>query len=228
MKIFTIGFTKKRAQEFFESLRDAGAKRVVDVRLNNVSQLAGFAKRHDLAYFLREICDVDYVHVPSLAPTKEILDAYRKQRGTWEQYEERFMALMARRRIEDALDPALLDGACLLCSEHRPHHCHRRLVAEYLRERWGGIEIEHLVTGGRSPSSTRSPTATDTEPLIPKDAEQKTEPVRTIHHTESGHSVDRAQLLRSERVRKIISEVADKLKVPRTVESRGTTSKSTS
>ena len=146
MKVFTIGFTKKRAQEFFESLRDAGAKRVVDVRLNNVSQLAGFAKRHDLAYFLREICDVDYVHVPRLAPTKEILDAYKKKRGSWQEYEERFMALMARRRIEDILDPTLLDGACLLCSEHRPHHCHRRLVAEYLRERWGDIEIEHLAS----------------------------------------------------------------------------------
>ncbi len=149
MTIFTIGFTKKRAQEFFGSLRDAGVERVVDVRLNNVSQLAGFAKRHDLAYFLREICDVDYVHVPSLAPTREILDANKKGQGSWEEYEERFLALMARRRIEDTLDPALLDGACLLCSEHRPHHCHRRLVAEYLRERWGGIEIEHLGLGGR-------------------------------------------------------------------------------
>lgn len=149
MRIFTIGFTKKRAQEFFESLCDAEVKRVVDVRLNNVSQLAGFAKRHDLAYFLREICDVDYVHVPSFAQTRTILEAYKKGQGSWEEYEERFLALMARRRIEDTLDPAFLDGACLLCSEHRPHHCHRRLVAEYLRERWGGIEIEHLGSGAR-------------------------------------------------------------------------------
>lgn len=144
MKVFTIGFTKKRAEEFFGMLRDAGARRVVDVRLNNVSQLAGFAKKHDLAYFLRQICNVDYIHVPSLAPTKDILDAYKKHRGTWEEYEKRFYALMERRRIEDEIDPDVLDGACLLCSENRPHHCHRRLVAEYLSERWGNIDIEHL------------------------------------------------------------------------------------
>lgn len=144
MRILTIGFTKKSAERFFGMLRAAGARRVVDVRLNNVSQLAGFAKKNDLAYFLRQICGVDYTHVPSLAPTKDMLDTYKKKRGTWEDYERRFVDLMAERRIEEKIKPETLEDACLLCSEDQPHHCHRRLVAEYLRERWGGVQIEHL------------------------------------------------------------------------------------
>lgn len=144
MRILTIGFTKKSAERFFGMLRAAGARRVVDVRLNNVSQLAGFAKKNDLAYFLRQICGVDYTHVPSLAPTKDMLDTYKKKRGTWEDYGRRFVDLMAERRIEEKIKPETLEDACLLCSEDQPHHCHRRLVAEYLRERWGGVQIEHL------------------------------------------------------------------------------------
>lgn len=144
MRILTIGFTKKSAERFFGMLRAAGARRVVDVRLNNVSQLAGFAKKNDLAYFLRQICGVDYTHVPSLAPTKDMLDTYKKKRGTWEDYERRFVDLMAERRIEEKIKPETLEDACLLCSEDQPHHCHRRLVAEYLRERWGDVQIEHL------------------------------------------------------------------------------------
>ena len=145
MRIYTIGFTKKSAERFFGLLRDSGAKRIVDVRLNNVSQLAGFAKRDDLTYFLERICGVRYVHCPDLAPTKEMLADYRKGRSSWEHYEERFNDLMAARRIEETIDPAVIEDGCLLCSEDRPHHCHRRLVAEYLRERWGGeAEITHL------------------------------------------------------------------------------------
>ena len=144
MKILTIGFTKKSAQRFFEALTKAGAKRVVDVRLNNVSQLSGFAKKNDLAYFLDQICHIDYRHVPALAPTKEILDGYRKKGGSWDDYERKFLNLMAERRIEEKLDPETLEDACLLCSEDKPHHCHRRLVAEYLREHWGDVKIEHL------------------------------------------------------------------------------------
>ena len=144
MRIYTIGFTRKSAERFFGILRAAGTKRVVDVRLNNVSQLAGFAKKNDLAYFLQQICDVDYMHVPSLAPTKEMLDTYKKKGGTWEDYERRFVDLMAQRRIEDTINPENLEDACLLCSEDQPHHCHRRLVAEYLKEQWGNVEIEHL------------------------------------------------------------------------------------
>ena len=144
MRILTVGFTKKSAERFFGMLRKAGTRKVVDVRINNISQLAGFAKKNDLAYFLRQICDVDYVHLPSLAPTKEMLAAYKKKRGSWGDYERRFIDLMAERRIEDKIKPETLEDACLLCSEDKPHRCHRRLVAEYLKKHWGNVEIEHL------------------------------------------------------------------------------------
>ncbi|MFA5495434.1 MAG: DUF488 domain-containing protein [Porticoccaceae bacterium] len=143
MKIFTIGFTKTTAQRFFDRLKKSGAKSLVDVRLNNVSQLAGFAKRDDLKYFTNEICGIGYQHTPSLAPTKDILDEYKKNGGEWDLYAEKFLSLMAQRKIEE-MDRTQLDGGCLLCSEDKPHHCHRRLVAEYLRDKWGDIEIEHL------------------------------------------------------------------------------------
>ena len=145
MKIFTIGFTKKSAETFFTRLKNAGVKRLVDVRLNNVSQLAGFTKRDDLKYFTRTICGIEYVHMPELAPTSDILDFYRKQKdGDWPLYERQFLALMRSRRIEETVSGDLLDGGCLLCSEEKPHHCHRRLVAEYLKEKWGAVEIVHL------------------------------------------------------------------------------------
>ena len=144
MKISTIGFTKTTAEDFFGRLRRSGAKRVVDVRLNNVSQLAGFAKKNDLRYFLREICGMDYVHVPMLAPTQDILDELKKNKGDWTVYEHKFLDLMKKREIEKRLDPRIVDDGCLLCSEDKPHHCHRRLVAEYLRGSWGGVEIAHL------------------------------------------------------------------------------------
>ena len=144
MKVFTIGFTKKRAHRFFEILRTSGARRVVDVRLNNVSQLAGFAKRDDLAYFLAEICGMDYVHVPALAPTKQILDDYKKRHGDWSTYEIRFMDLMRTRRVEQTVAREVIADGCLLCSEDTPDHCHRRLVAEYLDRHWGGLHVTHL------------------------------------------------------------------------------------
>ena len=144
MKLFTIGFTKKSAEEFFGLLSDSGAKRVVDVRLNNTSQLAGFAKRWDLEYFLSEICGMEYVHLPELAPTKQIRDHYNKGGRDWQAYEVQFFDLMQERRIADRIDRNILSDGCLLCSEHRPDRCHRRLVAEYLNDRWGGIEITHL------------------------------------------------------------------------------------
>ena len=144
MRLMTIGFTKKSARQFFEALQKADVKRVADVRLNNVSQLAGFAKRNDLEYFLRTICGIDYVHLPDLAPTQEMLDAFKKHRGSWQEYEDRFLDLMARRRIEKTITRELLKDGCLLCSEHKPHHCHRRLVAEYLDRHWGGVDIRHL------------------------------------------------------------------------------------
>ncbi len=145
MKLFTIGFTQKTAEQFFGLLRDSGAKRVVDVRLNNVSQLAGFAKRQDLTYFLKEICGLDYVHVPDLAPTQDMLGEYKKNKGDWTVYEKRFLDLMDKRRIEERIPREVIDTGCLLCSEHKPHHCHRRLVAEYLGRHWGAIEVQHLI-----------------------------------------------------------------------------------
>jgi uncharacterized protein (DUF488 family) len=144
LTIFTIGFTQKSAEEFFSRLIDAGVQRVVDVRLNNVSQLAGFSKKNDLSYFLRAIGQIDYAHLSELAPTQAILDAYKKHRGDWSVYEREFLALMRSRRVEATIPRALLDRGCLLCSEATPEHCHRRLVAEYLRRAWGEVEIVHL------------------------------------------------------------------------------------
>ena len=144
MKIFTIGSTKKSAEIFFTRLRNAGIKRLVDVRLKNLSQVTGFAKRDDLRYFTKVICNIDYVHIPDLAPTKDILDAYIKQKGDWGLYEQQFLELMRSRHIEESTSRDMLNGGCLLCSEEKPHHCHRRLVAEYLKGKWGDVEIEHI------------------------------------------------------------------------------------
>lgn len=145
MKLFTIGFTKKSAETFFTGLRNAGVKRLIDVRLNNVSQLAGFTKKNDLRYFTKAICNIDYVHLPELAPTADILDAYKKAKnGDWQLYERQFLDLISARQIENTTPRELLDGGCLLCSEEKPHYCHRRLVAEYLRDKWGDVDIEHI------------------------------------------------------------------------------------
>lgn len=144
MKIFTIGFTKKNAEQFFNRIKQPGLVRVVDARLNNVSQLAGFTKKDDLRFFLRKICDIDYVHLVQLAPTQDILDAYKKNGGDWATYERQFIALLVQRRIEEIIDRNLIDGGCLLCSEPTPKYCHRRLVAEYFSEKWSGVEIRHL------------------------------------------------------------------------------------
>ena len=145
MKVYTIGFTKKSASYFFETLRQSGAKRLVDVRLNNVSQLAGFAKKDDLEYFLNQICRMQYLHLPELAPTRELLDAYRKEHRDWDTYRREFLALMEERRIARMPIKRAINNACLLCSEDTPEHCHRRLVAEYLQQHWGNVEIVHLV-----------------------------------------------------------------------------------
>jgi uncharacterized protein (DUF488 family) len=144
MKLFTIGFTKKTAESFFSKLKSAGVSRLVDIRLNNVSQLAGFAKRDDLAFFSRTINHIDYIHLPELAPTQELLDSYKKHDGSWEEYERKFIALVISRSIEESLSSEIFDGDCLLCSEDKPYHCHRRLVAEYLKEKWANVQIEHL------------------------------------------------------------------------------------
>jgi uncharacterized protein (DUF488 family) len=144
IKLFTIGFTKKNARTFFTRLKGAGVTRVLDVRLNNVSQLAGFAKKEDLKYFLDAIAGIGYEHLADLAPTQDILTAFKKNKGDWSVYEAQFMRLMQSRKIEDAPRREHFQHGCLLCSEDKPHHCHRRLVAEYLAEKWGSVEIVHL------------------------------------------------------------------------------------
>ena len=145
MKIFTIGFTKKPAREFFAKLRRPGLLRLLDVRLNNVSQLAGFTKRDDLAFFCKAILSIEYLHLPELAPTQPLLDEYKKNAGDWLDYEAKFLALMADRKVENNIPREVMDGGCLLCSEVTAEHCHRRLVAEYLKSKWGNLEIEHIL-----------------------------------------------------------------------------------
>ena len=145
MEVYTAGFTHTTAEAFFGTLRRVGIKRLLDVRLNNVSQLAGFSKRDDLRYFLRELCAAEDLHEPLLAPTQELLDEYRKAKGSWETYERRFLALMREREIERRIDRGLFAvPTVLLCSEATAEHCHRRLVAEYLRDAWGDLTITHL------------------------------------------------------------------------------------
>lgn len=144
-KTSTIGFTKSTAEDFFGRLLKEGVRKVIDVRLHNTSQLAGFAKANDLQYLLKAIGDIGYVHEPLLAPTKEMLDDYKKKRGSWEEYEKRFLDLMSHRHIEQRLSPHLFEAACLLCSEAKPHHCHRRLICEYLNNKWdGSLTVKHL------------------------------------------------------------------------------------
>ena len=145
MKVFSIGFTQKTAREFFGKLRRPGLRRLLDVRLNNVSQLAGFSKRDDLKFFCESIPGIEYFHLTELAPTQIMLDEYKKNRGNWTDYEAKFVAIMAQRKVEDSLARELIDGGCLLCSEPNPEYCHRRLVAEYLQRQWGGLEIEHIL-----------------------------------------------------------------------------------
>jgi uncharacterized protein (DUF488 family) len=145
MEIYSIGFTQKSADQFFGLLKSHGIRRLLDVRLNNASQLAGFSKRGDLAYFLREIVGAEYRHERILAPTQQLLDAYKKEKGRWADYERDFNALLAEREIEKTLRPELFGVATvLLCSEPTPEHCHRRLVIEYLNERWGDVHAVHL------------------------------------------------------------------------------------
>ena len=145
MEIYTIGFAKKSAEAFFGALRKAGIKRLIDIRLNNTSQLAGFTKRDDLQFFLKELCDAEYIHEPLLAPTQEILSSYKKKKIGWQDYEQRFLELMAQRKIEEKIDRSLFNGpTVLLCSEAKPEHCHRRLVLEYLYKKLGNIKITHL------------------------------------------------------------------------------------
>jgi uncharacterized protein (DUF488 family) len=145
MEIYSIGFTQKSASQFFGALKANGIERLLDVRLNNTSQLAGFAKQADLAYFLKEICGAVYEHEPLLAPTQEMLDAFKKRKGSWESYAASFLDLLRSRAIEHAISQeSFARRTVLLCSEATPEHCHRRLVLEYLQSCWGNVIMHHL------------------------------------------------------------------------------------
>ncbi len=144
MKIFTIGFTKKSAKEFFEILKTNNIEQIIDIRLNNTSQLAGFTKKDNLEYFLKELCSIDYCHFIFLAPTKEIRDRYIKSKD-WDVYVKEYIELLDNRKVLDKLDKSYFKRkSCFLCSEASADHCHRRLLVEYLKDHWDYIEIVHL------------------------------------------------------------------------------------
>lgn len=147
MKIFTIGFTKKDAKTFFELLQKNKIDLLLDIRINNVSQLAGFAKGNDLGYFINEILNAKYIHDTRFAPTKELLDSYRDKNINWLEYEKEFNKIIEDRRIVDIFQDNYFknyERVCLLCSESEADKCHRRLIAEYLKENLSDIEIIHI------------------------------------------------------------------------------------
>lgn len=145
IKLYTIGFTGKPAEKFFNLLRNSDVKKIVDTRINNVSQLAGFAKGSDLKFFAKEIANISYEHNIDFAPTKELLSRYRNKKITWPEYELEYLNLLDIRKIAQKIDIEKLHENCLLCSEHTPEKCHRRLLAEYLKQVKNEIEIIHLI-----------------------------------------------------------------------------------
>lgn len=142
--LYTIGFAKKSAEEFFTILKLKHIKALIDIRLNNVSQLSGFTKKKDLQYFLKEICNIEYVHRPDFAPSKDILDGYKKKEISWPVYEKKYLELLVQRQVLEEIGLDELNMSCLLCSEPKPDHCHRRLLAEYLKDAKNNIIIKHL------------------------------------------------------------------------------------
>ncbi|MGI8624613.1 MAG: DUF488 domain-containing protein [Solirubrobacteraceae bacterium] len=145
MEIYTIGFPQTTAEHFFGRLKAVGAARLLDVRLNNSSQLAGFAKARDLPFFLRELVGATYEHEPRLAPTQDLLDEYKKRKGDWSVYEERFLGLMEQRRVHEQLSRSDFDvPTALLCSEATADNCHRRLVCDHLARHWDDVRAVHL------------------------------------------------------------------------------------
>ena len=145
MELLTIGFTKKTAQDFFEALTNAGIKTLIDIRLNNKSQLAGFSKQADLEYFLREICSIRYIHEPLLTPAEEMFRAYRSKTIGWEEFGRQYKDLLRTRDVSYHLDQSVFqERAVLLCSEPEADRCHRRWAAEHLRDSWGGLDLVHL------------------------------------------------------------------------------------
>ena len=145
IKLYTIGFTGKSAEQFFILLKNNGVKKILDIRINNASQLAGFAKGSDLKYFAKEIGNMAYEHNIDLAPTKEMLTRIRSKELSWKEYEVEYLQLIKSRKIEKKIDIPKLHNTCLLCSEHTPEQCHRRLLAEYFKTLNDNIEIVHLI-----------------------------------------------------------------------------------
>ena len=144
MILYTIGFSKKSASQFFSLLKQNGVKKVIDIRLNNKSQLAGFTKVADIEYFLKEIADIEYIYLPEFAPTDSILSGYKDKKNSWEEYEEVYNSLLNQRNPLERLDASVFDNGCLLCSEHTAVQCHRRLAAEYIATKINGLKIMHL------------------------------------------------------------------------------------
>lgn len=145
MEIFTIGFTRRSAENFFDVLARAGIERLVDVRVNNTSQLSAFTKRDDLDYFLGRILRAEYVHEPLLAPSKDLLKSYRNGGLSWENYETEFLGLLRERSVEHEISRRLFRGpTVLMCSEPGPERCHRRLIIEYLDRVWNNVQGIHL------------------------------------------------------------------------------------
>lgn len=142
--LYTIGFTGKKARAFFQLLQENHVRKIIDIRLNNKSQLAGFTKQGDFEFFLETIAGIKYEYRPDLAPDKQLLDDYQKKIISWDEYEKRFLSLMKERKPENTLNPEELHESCLLCSEPTAWRCHRRLVAEYFQYIWPSILIKHL------------------------------------------------------------------------------------
>ena len=143
-RLFTIGFTRTTAESFFRRLQEAGVKKVIDVRVHPHSQLAAFAKKADLEYFLMAISGIAYLHAPMLAPTEAIFDGIKTGELSWAQYESAFRSLMVERGVRGIFKPADMEDACLLCACATHEFCHRRLVAEHFKEVWRGVEVVHL------------------------------------------------------------------------------------
>lgn len=143
-RIITIGFVGKSAEQFFTILKDAGVQTVLDVRLYNSSQLAGYTKSSDLPFLLRAIVGAGYLHLPAFTPTKQLLNGYKKGEFTWSEYEREYAAILDRRQPHRDLNPEDIDGGCLLCAEPTADQCHRRLAAEHLQRIWPSLAITHL------------------------------------------------------------------------------------
>lgn len=144
IKLYTIGFTGKPAESFFDLLNKSEINKIIDTRINNVSQLSGFAKGADLKFFANKIGGMLYEHNIDLAPTKDLLANYRDKKITWSQYEIEYLNLLDIRKIGKKIEIEKLHKNCLLCSEHTPEKCHRRLLAEYLKQINTDVEIIHL------------------------------------------------------------------------------------